>query len=271
MFSEIRKIFVFIVRDFRMLSTYKLAFSVSVVNVIFSLFYMVLFGSMFGVTNLMPLAEYGGNYIAYILIGSIGWAFLWTIMETTSASLSTEMMMGPLESVLLTKTRLSTMMISYALFGAIFGIVSMVIFIVVGFALYGLSLFGNASIFTFVIFALSTAMMMGFGMIFGGLTLWLKNIGETVPLLKNIVMFFCGVYFPASVLPGVIQPVKYFIPFYYSIEGLRRSLLPSTSFSDMMFYVVVLLILAVVFVLLGVYVLHRCMIKAKRDGSLAFY
>jgi len=271
MFDEIRKIFVFITRDFRMLSTYKLAFFVSVINVIFNLFYMILFGSMFGVTNLLPLAEYGGNYIAYILIGSIGWAFLWTIMETTSASLSTEMMMGPLESVLLTKTRLSTMMISYALFGAIFGIFSMVVFMIVGFVVYGLSLFANASIFTFIIFALSTAMMMGFGMIFGGLTLWLKNIGETVPLLKNIVMFFCGVYFPASVLPGVLPQVRYGIPFYYSIEGLRRSLIPSTPTSDLLFYVVMLLIFTVVFILLGLYVLHRCMIKAKRDGSLAFY
>jgi ABC-type polysaccharide/polyol phosphate export permease len=114
-------------------------------------------------------------------------------------------------------------------------------------------------------------MMMGFGMIFSGLTIWLKNIGATTALLQNITMFFCGVYFPLAVLPEVARPVANYIPFYYSIEGLRRSLLPATPTSEMMFYTVVLLFLSVVFILIGLYTIHRGLLKAKKDGSLMFY
>ena len=271
MFDELRKIPVFVARDFRMLFTYKLAFSVSFLGIIFNLFYLVFFGSMFGSSNLLSLSDYGGNFISYILIGSIGWGFLWTIMETTSVSLSTEMSLGPLESILLTSTRLSTMMISYSIYGSLFGIMIMVTLIVVGFFLFGITVFATATIYTLIIFVLSMVMMTGFGMIFGGLTIWLKNIGQTVPLIQNIVMFFCGVYFPVSVLPEVVHPVKYCMPFYYSIEGLRRSLMPTTSTSEIMFYVLILLFLSILFVLLGLFVLKIGITKAKKDGTLAFY
>jgi ABC-2 type transport system permease protein len=271
MFDELRKIPYFVARNFRMLYTYKLALSVSIIGIIFNLFYLVLFGSMFGVTSLQSISQYGGDFISYLLIGSIGWSFLWSIMDATSVSLSEEMRLGPFESILLTPTRLSTMMLSYSLYGCFFGFIIFVVLVSVGFFLFGISAFANASIFTLIIFVLSISMMIGFGMIFGGLTIWLKQIGETVGLLQNIVMFFCGVYFPVAVLPELFQPVAQFVPFYYSIEGLRLSLLSSTSISEIYYFIGILLVLSIFFIIVGLLVLRIGLAKAKRDGSLAFY
>jgi len=274
MFDELRKIPVFVVRDFRMLFTYKLAFSMSFFTIIINLFYLVLFGSMFalapGSLPNVPSA-YEGTFIYYILVGSIGWGFMWSIMNATSLSLSTEMMMGTLESILVTSTRMYTLMLSYAIFGCLFGLLQIVILILVGSLIFNIAVFATATIYTLVIFILSIIMMTGFGMIFGGLTVWLKNIGETVPLIQNIAMFFCGVYFAIDVLPEAIRPVSKFIPFYYPIEGLRRSLDPAASSSDLMFYVIILTILSVIFVAIGVFVLHKGLNKAKKDGTLSFY
>lgn len=271
MFDELRKIPIFVARDFRILFTYKLAFSMTFFSIIFNLFYLVLFGSMFGSTDLPALSPYGGNFISYILVGSIGWGFLWSIMSATSSSLTAEMMVGTLESILLTSTKMFTMMLSYSLFGCFFGLISIGILVLVGYFLFGITVFATANVYTLIIFVLSATMMMGFGLIFGGLTVWLKNIGDTLPLLQNIAMFFCGVYFPISVLPGFMRPIANYMPFYYSIEGLRKSLIPSTPTSDMLFYVLVLLFLSILFMVLGIVVLHRGLIKAKKDGSLSFY
>jgi len=271
MLEELRKIPIFIVRDFRILFSYKLAFSMSFFSIIFNLFYLVLFGSMFQSGVIPALDPYGGDFIHYILVGSIGWGFLWSIMSATSSSLSTEMMLGTLESIMITRTKLFTMMVSYSIFGAFFGLISIGVLLSVGYFLFDISIFGSATIYTAIVLLLSALMMMGFGMIFGGLTIWLKNIGETVPLLQNIVMFFCGVYFPITVLPGIIQPIANYMPFYYSIEGLRRSLNPLTPESEMMFFIYVLLTLAVTFIVVGIIVLQLCLKKAKRDGSLTFY
>jgi len=192
-------------------------------------------------------------------------------MNATSSSLAGEMAMGTLESILLTSTRLSTMMLSYAIFGCFFGLVSIIILLLVGFFIFGVTAFMTATIYTLIIFILSAIMMIGFGMIFGGLTIWLKNIGDAVPLLQNIIMFFCGVYFPISVLPTYMQPIAKFIPFYYSIEGLRRSLITTSSSSELLGYVLILLVLSIVFNIIGFYTLRKGLMKAKKDGSLAFY
>lgn len=271
MLDELRKIPIFVARDFRILFTYKLAFSMSFFEIIFTLFYLVLFGSMFGHVNIPAISQYNSDFISYILIGSIGWGFLWSIMNATSSSLSTEMMMGTLESILLTSTKLSTMVLSYAIFGCFFGLITILILLLVGFLIFGIAAFATATIYTLIIFILSTTMMIGFGMIFGGLTIWLKNIGDTVPLLQNIVMFFCGVYFPIAVLPELLQPVAYFMPFYYSMEGLRKSMISTTPFPEMIFYVMVPLFLSILFIILGLIILNKGLIKAKKEGSLAFY
>jgi len=270
MMDEIRKVGVFIKRDFRILFTYRLAFSTAFLGIIFNLFYLVLFGSMFGSRELSALLPYGGDFISYILVGSIGWGFMWSIMGMTSSSLRSEMMMGTLESILLTSTKISTIMIAYTIFGCIFGLLSIGILISVGFFCFGVS-FGTATAYTFVIMFLSALLMMGFGMIFGGLTIWVKNIGQVAPLIQNVAMFFCGVYFPITVLPNYLQPVAKYVPFYYSIEGLRKSLIPTTPESEMMKYIIILLVLSIAFILIGLYALCKGLAKAKKDGNLAFY
>lgn len=250
--------------------SYKLAFSMRFFTMAFNLLYLVLFGAMFA-SSPIALAPYGGDFISYLLIGSIGWGFLWMIMHVTATSLRQEMMMGTLESILLTPTKLYTMILGYSLYGLFFGLLSMGMLLIIGFGLLGESVFATATIWTLVIFILSATMMIGVGMIFSGLTIWQKNVGQTAPLLQNITMFFCGVYFPITVLPEVLQPVSRFIPFYYSIEGMRQSLLPNVSTGTLLEYVLILLGFTVGLLALGYYTMHRGLIKAKRDGSLAFY
>ncbi len=271
MFDEIKKIPYFTARNFRMLYTYKLALFASVISVVFNLFYMILFGGMFGITNPESISQYQGNFISYILVGSIGWSFLWSILTATSGALTEEMRLGPFESILLTPTKIRTLMFSYSLYGCVIGLIVMSLLTLIGFLLFGISVFANTTIYTLLIFFLSIVMMLGFGMIFGGLTIWLKNIGLTVDLLRDIATFFCGVYFPVAVIPEVFQPIARYIPFYYSIEGLRLSLLEGTTVSEIMNYVFILVILSIVIVFIGLVVLRIGLNKAKKDGSLAYY
>ena len=192
-------------------------------------------------------------------------------MSATATSLRNEMMMGTLESIFLTSTKISTIIIAYTIFGSIFGFLSVIILYLVGFFLFDIIVFSNANIFTLIIFILSIFLMMGFGMIFTGLALRFKNIGSAVPLFQSITMFFCGVYFPITVLPNYLQTVAKFVPFYYSIEGMRISLIPGTATSEILSYIVILIGATLFFALLGIFILYKGLTKAKKDGSLAFY
>jgi len=172
---------------------------------------------------------------------------------------------------LMTPTSVYTMTIAYTLFGSFFGFLSIIGLVLIGYGIYGVNVVASASIFTLLIFILSIVMMTGLGMMLGGLTIWIKNVGQTAPLIQSVTMFFCGVYFPIAVLPGYLQPVAKFIPFYYFIEGLRLSLVPTTSTNELLYYTFVLLILSLIFIVLGSYSIKRGIKKAKIDGSLGFY
>ena len=272
MLNEIRKISVFIKRDFRVIYTYKIAFSMMFITVLINFFYMILFGSMFQAGVIPDLIPYGGDFISYILIGSIGWGFMWSIMSGTADSLRMEMQIGTLESILLTSTSIYTMVIAYTVFSAIFGFVSIIVLVVCGFALFGISVFATASIYTLIFLLLSIILMASIGMIFGGLTVWVKNIGDLVPLMQSITIFFCPVYFPITVLPyEFLQTIAKFVPFYYSLEGLRLSLIPGIPDSKLIEYALILAGLCIIFVIIGAYSLHRGLTKAKKDGSLSYY
>ncbi|MBU4189450.1 MAG: hypothetical protein KJ886_00435 [Candidatus Thermoplasmatota archaeon] len=47
--------------------------------------------------------------------------------------------------------------------------------------------------------------------------------------------------------------------------------MPTTPESEIIKYIIILLILSVAFILIGLYTLHKGLNKAKKDGSLAFY
>jgi len=271
MINEIRKIGVFIKRDFRVMFTYKLAFSMIFFSMLLNFVSMVLFGSMFKEGTVPALATYGGDFISYILIGSIGWGFMWSVASSTSVSLRTEMEIGTIESILLTPTSIYTMILAYTAFGALFGFLSILVLLVAGYGIFGVSTFAAISIFTVIIFILTTIMMMGFAMILGGLTFWIKNIGETTPFIQGVAMLFSGTYFPIIILPESLQALAKCLPFYWSIEGLRLSLNPDIQASELMNYVLILTIFTILFVAIGAYALRRGLIKARKDGSLAYY
>jgi ABC-2 type transport system permease protein len=114
-------------------------------------------------------------------------------------------------------------------------------------------------------------MMLGIGMIFSGLTIWQKNIGQSLPLIQGITLLFSGVYYPIQQLPEVLQPISKIIPFYYSVEGLRLSLIPNTSSEEMLQIIIILTVLTIAFLIIGVFAIKMGLKNAKKQGSLAFY
>ncbi len=268
-YREMKKIFYFVQRDLKMLFTYRIAFVSMFTSLFFGLFNLVLFGAMFGVTELSSLSFYGGNYISFIIIGSIGWGFMWAIAGATSNALRSEMAMGTLEAIMSTPTRIATLVISYTIYGSFFGLLSILVIALAGVALFGTAMLGTLSLATIAIFLMMIIMMAGIGMIFGGLTIWTQNVDQLIGFTQSVTMFFSGVYFPLSVLPSAIRPVAHALPFFYTIEGLRRSLIPDAP--DVWFYAGVTLVTALALLAVGYFTLIYGIKKAKCNGSLGYY
>jgi ABC-2 type transport system permease protein len=266
----LRKLYVFIKRDFLMMFTYKFAMLFNYVQMIMNLFLFVLFAAMFGERMVPMLAQFGGDFIQYILIGSIGWGYIWSAMSAASGSIRQEMMRGTFEPIFLTPTSPFVIVMAYTIWGLFMGTISMFIFLAFGLVVFNVHITGNA-IMAIILMGLSVTMMVGFGLMVAGLNVFLKQIGSLVSVIQGVSLFLCGVYFPLEVLPEIIQPIGKFLPMYYSITGLRMALSDIASVQDVMYYFWILLVLATVAVVIGVFLFRRGLDRARKEGTLAYY
>lgn len=260
----------FIKRDFLVLFTYKFAMLFNYAQMIMNLFLFILFAGMFG--NRMPavLEPYGGDFISYILIGSIGWTYIWGAMGAASGSIQQEMVQGTFEPIFLTPTSPYVIVLAYTVWGLLMGTFSMITLVLIGVFVYNVEIAGDM-LLAFGLMGLSVVMMVGFGLMVAGLNVFLKQVGSFVSVVQAVSLFLCGVYFPIEVLPEIIRPLSRILPFYYSIAGLRMALSDKASVSDVMPYFWILLILAVVAVTAGTYLFRRGLNRARREGTLAYY
>ncbi|MBU7042852.1 MAG: ABC transporter permease [Theionarchaea archaeon] len=266
----LRKLYVFVKRDFLMLFTYKFAMVFNYVQMIMNLFLFVLFAGMFGERMLVMLEPYGGDFIQYILVGSIGWGYLWSAMGAASGSIQQEMMRGTFEPIFLTPTSPFVIVIAYTIWGLIMGTISLLIHLAIGFFVFNVQLTGNV-VLAIVMMGLSVLMMIGFGLMVAGLNVFLKQIGAMVSVVQSVSLFLCGVYFPLSVLPEIIQPLGKILPFYYSIMGLRLSLSETSSLSDIMPYIWIISVLAIISLFFGAFLFKQGLNRARKEGTLAYY
>lgn len=265
-----RKVYVFIKRDFLMMFTYKFAMVFNYAQMIMNLFLFVLFARMFGERMLNMLADYGGDYIQYILIGSIGWGYIWSAMGAASGSIQQEMVRGTFEPIFLTPTSPFVIVIAYTVWGLFMGTISMIIHLLLGIAVFNVEITGSVML-AVALMGLSVLMMVGFGLMVAGLNVFLKQVGAFVSVVQGVALFLCGVYFPIEVLPEIIQPLGKVLPMYYSITGLRKALSDQASSSEIIEYFWILLILAAIALIVGTFLFRKGLNRARREGTLAYY
>ena len=80
---------------------------------------------------------------------------------------------------------------------------------------------------------------------------------QTLANLPRFVMvFLCGVFYPISSMPPVLQYIAYVLPLTYTVDGIRQAFLPGDTtkvFVDSL----VLILFIVVFTFPAIKLLHR--------------
>lgn len=269
MLSEMSKIITILKRDFAMISTYKFAFMTNAISKFFIIFWLILVGRLFGQHSNL-LSHYSTNFTNFILIGAMGWSLMWSIIESMVFSIRNEMLMGTMEILLLTPTNISIIVMSFGLFGLVFGMISVFSLFVVGLYVFNTNVFTAANVGTLIIFILSCTNAIAIGFMLSGLIFWQKHLGQFVPFLQGVAVFFSEVYFPLSVLPPPIRPLSRFVPFYYCIKGLRFSLYHTPDI-QLVHHVFELIAMNITLFIVGIFSLKKCIKEAKKKGTLSFY
>ena len=210
------------------------------------------------------------NYVGYIAIGTIVWMWQNMSLWTIGFALREEQVRGTLESNWLTPApRLWFLLGS----GLLHGLLMLSFLLVAGleFTLFfGARFNGNPLLIGLILLAAMPSIY-GLGFAFASLVMAAKEANAFVFLVRGLVMIFCGITYPISVLPGWMQSVSAWLPQTYVIHGVRSAALTGAGFSQLLPDLLPLLGFGVFWLAAGLAAFVWMERRARRSGSLGQY
>lgn len=158
---------------------------------------------------------------------------------------------GILRKLLTTPVTRTEWIVSKMLFMLFLSFVSTVLIIVVGMAVWGLSV--KINFFFFVIIIATSFLFSGMGMIVGRFVKEEETADMAGGAITFPMMFLAGTFFPLEQMPDFLQTVAQFLPLYYVNEALRNSMIYA-DFDKSVFFTAFVLVFAFVFFIIGVFV-----------------
>ena len=149
----------FLKRDLSLAISYRLSFLLQLLSILFSVSTFYFLSLLFGNALLPQLDKYGGDYFSFVLIGLAFLGYVGLSLSNFSASIREGQMMGTLEIMLLSPTRLSAILISSSLWSYLLTTVNVLVYITLGTLLFGFNVSHINIISALVVLMASTELL----------------------------------------------------------------------------------------------------------------
>lgn len=210
------------------------------------------------------------DFIGYIVIGTTVWMWQNIVLWDIGFALRNEQMRGTLESNWLSPT----WKFSYLLGPTGPQIVSMSMFIAITALEFGL-MFGvrlNGSVWMILLMMLAAIpSIYGLGFAFASLVITVKEANAFVFLVRGLVMIFCGITFPISLLPGWMQSIAKWLPQTYLIHGMRAAAFSRAGLTELLPDLIPLLLFGAFWLVVGYSTFLWMERRARRTGAIGQY
>ncbi|HJS18888.1 MAG TPA: ABC transporter permease [Anaerolineales bacterium] len=273
--SDVRALFAVVRREWTIFTRYpSWIIALFIWPLIFPMMYILTANALSGPNGggLAVFASNTGttNYIGYIVIGTTVWMWQNIVLWDVGFSLRNEQMRGTLESNWLSPA----WRFSFLLGQSGPQIVSMLMFIGITALEFGL-LFGvrlNGSPWMILLVMLAAIpSIYGLGFAFASLVITVKEANAFVFLIRGLVMIFCGITFPISILPAGMQPIAKWLPQTYLIHAMRAAAFENAGIPELLPDLIALLIFGVFWLVVGYSTFLWMERRARRSGSIGQY
>jgi ABC-2 type transport system permease protein len=219
------------------------------------------------------LREYGGRFDVYILLGVVLNGFLATSLNAYYNAYGEGYWSNLFEVFVVHPLGVSAFMAGSVLFRYLLETFNLVLYILLGVVVFGISL-GQANYAAFLaVLVLATAAVTGLGWMAASTFTLLNSKGWGNPVTWAVTFMtgiIAGVYFPPSVLPAWARSLAAWLPQSHALHAGRLALLRGAGLDDPAVQADMrhLLVLAAIYLPIGLLLFHASFRKAERDGSL---
>src|SRR6266498_4664834 len=206
----------------------------------------------------------------YIAIGTIIWMWQNVVLWNVGFSLRNEQLRGTLESNWLSPT----WRFAYLLGGSVPQLLSMLMFLSVSaieFVLvFGVRFEGSLWLTLLALLA-AIPSVYGLGFAFASLVINVKEANAFVFLVRGLVMVFCGITFPISILPAWMRPIANWLPQTYIIHAIRSASLSTEGLPAIAADLKVLALFGAFWLTFGYLIFNWMERRARRTGAIGQY
>ena len=261
----------FLRRDISIAISYRLHFLMQLVGILFSVSTFYFLAQLFGTAMVPQLEEYGGDYFSFVLIGLAFSGYMGRSLSSFAESIRESQVMGTLEIMLLSPTRLSAILLSSSLWPYVLTTIRVIFYFILGALIFGFSLSQANFLTALVVLLLSITSFSGIGILSAAIVLIVKKGDPVAWALGSVSTLLAGVYYPITVLPNWLEPVSHLLPLTYALDGMRLAMLKGASLYDVRLDILALLGFTVVLTPLAFLVFRKALKRAKMEGSLIQY
>ena len=217
------------------------------------------------------LANYGGDYFAFILIGIAFQRYFGVGLNSFTQSLRQGQTTGTLEAMLTSPTSLPKIIFSSSLWQ--FGLTTFQVlqFLLVGVLFMGVQLGDANYLLGIFIVALTVFVFSSFGILSASFIMIFKRGDPINWIIAASSALLGGVYYPVEVLPDWLERLSWFFPITYALRALRQALLTGAGLDTIWNDLLVLFLFGIILFPLSLLVFRFAVRRAKTDGSLGQY
>jgi len=265
------KAWLFIKRGLASMISYRTALALGILGSFVGILQFSFMGKFLSEGNTFPAIEqYGGNIIAYLIIGSAFTAFLGVSLNSFQGAIRGEQQMGTLEHLLMSNTRLELLLIYSGAWNFIYTLLNVGILLGVVVVIFGvplkMNLMGAGLILILTILGLS-----GIGLMSAGVIMVTK-VGDPITwIFTTLTGLLSGVLFPVQYLPPYLKIISYILPTTHALHALRMSLIQNASFLQILPQIMILMLTCMITLPLGFHIFRRGFNTARRTGTLSEY
>lgn len=274
MLTFLRTVRAFLIRDFQVQSSYRLAFLLQLLGLFVNATLWYFISRFIGGTRPSDelLYQTGGlDYFSFVLVGLMVHRFQEVSLNAYASQIRLEQTTGTLEAMLMAPTRLGHLMLSSAGWSYLLATVQSGFYLLFGVLVFGVVLLPGDLLAAAAAIGLTILALSGIGIFSAAFVLYFKRGNPINFLIGTSTALFGNVFIPSKSLPAEMSWISTFVPASYATEAVRGALLEGASWAQLAPDLLALGVFAAILLPAGLAGARFAIERAKREGTLVQY
>jgi ABC-2 type transport system permease protein len=221
----------------------------------------------------LPTAAGGQRttYIAYVAVGIAVSGFLALGLARLVGAIRQEQFMGTLESLMVTPTTASVILLGSVVYDLVYVPIRTVIFLVIVSIWFDVNFAAGGYMPALIILAAFIPFVWGLGSIASASVLTFRRGSGVLGFGTFALTFTSGAYFPLSLFPSWVETLARLNPIAVAITGMRDQLIGGAGWGDAAIVLAKLVPMSAGSLLVGLVAFRLAMRRERRLGTLGLY